>query len=168
MGCLSKGFTAWSAQRSPEEVFTLLENVYQEFDALARRRGVFKVCWPGSSGSGLQFSLLILLLSIAPLFKVETVSTSVHVPCASLFQFLSHVTKKNTQIGDCYLAVTGLPGRSHRSWQADRQIDPDDSILTAFHLSVQSLKMPMHTSWHASLEVACSRWLRSWRDCRAR
>lgn len=51
------GFTAWSSEREPSQVFTLLETVYQAFDTLAHRLGVF---------------------------KVET-------------------------IGDCYMAVTGLP-----------------------------------------------------------
>ena len=52
------GFSAWSSEREPEQVFTLLENVFQAFDKLAHKRKVF---------------------------KVET-------------------------IGDCYVAVTGLPG----------------------------------------------------------
>mmetsp|Transcript_34534 Transcript_34534/g.54014 ORF Transcript_34534/g.54014 Transcript_34534/m.54014 type:complete len:1188 (-) Transcript_34534:311-3874(-) len=51
------GFTAWSSVREPSQVFTLLETVYRAFDAIAKRRRVF---------------------------KVETV-------------------------GDCYVAVTGLP-----------------------------------------------------------
>ena len=51
------GFTAWSSVREPSQVFTLLETVYRAFDAVAKRRRVF---------------------------KVETV-------------------------GDCYVAVTGLP-----------------------------------------------------------
>jgi class 3 adenylate cyclase len=37
------GFTAWSSAREPTQVFTLLENVYGAFDAIAARRGVFKV-----------------------------------------------------------------------------------------------------------------------------
>ena len=37
------GFTAWSSQRSPADVFTLLETCYGAFDAIANRRGVFKV-----------------------------------------------------------------------------------------------------------------------------
>ena len=37
------GFTSWSAERSPEDVFTLLESTYQSFDTLAKRKGVFKV-----------------------------------------------------------------------------------------------------------------------------
>ncbi|KAG7363095.1 family 3 adenylate cyclase [Nitzschia inconspicua] len=51
------GFTAWSSEREPEQVFALLQTLYQSFDRLAKKRGVF---------------------------KVET-------------------------IGDCYVAVTGLP-----------------------------------------------------------
>jgi len=53
------GFTAWSSQREPAEVFTLLESVYSAFDAIAKRQRIF---------------------------KVET-------------------------IGDCYVAVAGLPER---------------------------------------------------------
>lgn len=52
------GFTAWSSQREPTQVFILLETVFQRFDEIAKKRGVF---------------------------KVETV-------------------------GDCYVAVAGLPG----------------------------------------------------------
>jgi hypothetical protein len=37
------GFTAWSSVRDPAQVFTLLEQIYGSFDALAKRRGVFKV-----------------------------------------------------------------------------------------------------------------------------
>lgn len=51
------GFTAWSSEREPAQVFQLLETLYRKFDRLARKHGVF---------------------------KVET-------------------------IGDCYVAVTGLP-----------------------------------------------------------
>jgi class 3 adenylate cyclase len=51
------GFTSWSSERAPAQVFILLETIYGAFDKIADRRGVF---------------------------KVET-------------------------IGDCYMAVTGLP-----------------------------------------------------------
>lgn len=51
------GFTAWSSQREPPQVFTLLETLYRSFDVIAKKLKVF---------------------------KVET-------------------------IGDCYMAVTGLP-----------------------------------------------------------
>jgi hypothetical protein len=37
------GFTAWSAEREPTQVFTLLETVYNEFDTMAEHLGVFKV-----------------------------------------------------------------------------------------------------------------------------
>lgn len=34
---------AWSSVRSPDQVFELLETVYKHFDAIARRRNIFKV-----------------------------------------------------------------------------------------------------------------------------
>ena len=37
------GFTAWSSVRQPADVFTLLETVYSAFDAIAKKRRVFKV-----------------------------------------------------------------------------------------------------------------------------
>lgn len=43
------GFTAWSSVREPTQVFTLLETVYGAFDAIALRRGVFKVETIGDS-----------------------------------------------------------------------------------------------------------------------
>ena len=52
------GFTAWSSSREPTQVFTLLQNIYRNFDEIADRRRVFKVetiahrqGWPvGESG----------------------------------------------------------------------------------------------------------------------
>ena len=38
-----RGFTAWSSTREPAQVFTLLETIYNAFDDIAKRRGVFKV-----------------------------------------------------------------------------------------------------------------------------
>ena len=43
------GFTAWSSVREPSQVFTLLEEIYGAFDAIAARRGVFKVETIGDS-----------------------------------------------------------------------------------------------------------------------
>jgi class 3 adenylate cyclase len=43
------GFTAWSSMREPAQVFTLLETIYGAFDAIAKRRGVFKVETIGDS-----------------------------------------------------------------------------------------------------------------------
>jgi class 3 adenylate cyclase len=43
------GFTAWSSQREPTQVFTLLQNLYQAFDSVAKKRGVFKVETIGDS-----------------------------------------------------------------------------------------------------------------------
>lgn len=37
------GFTSWSSTRDPAQVFTLLENIFAEFDAVAKARKVFKV-----------------------------------------------------------------------------------------------------------------------------
>jgi hypothetical protein len=37
------GFTAWSSVRDPAQVFQLLEAIYGAFDAIARKKGVFKV-----------------------------------------------------------------------------------------------------------------------------
>mgnify|MGYP000022019854 CR=1 FL=1 len=39
----SSGFTRWSSERSPTEVFHLLETLYGAFDKLAARRRVYKV-----------------------------------------------------------------------------------------------------------------------------
>jgi class 3 adenylate cyclase len=43
------GFTSWSSAREPTQVFTLLETLYGAFDAIAKRRGVFKVETIGDS-----------------------------------------------------------------------------------------------------------------------
>jgi class 3 adenylate cyclase len=43
------GFTAWSSVRDPTQVFTLLETLYGAFDAIAKKRGVFKVETIGDS-----------------------------------------------------------------------------------------------------------------------
>jgi class 3 adenylate cyclase len=37
------GFTQWSSDRNPSDVFGLLETVFSAFDAIASKRGVFKV-----------------------------------------------------------------------------------------------------------------------------
>ena len=37
------GFTSWSSSREPAQVFVLLQNVYQAFDEIAKKRRVFKV-----------------------------------------------------------------------------------------------------------------------------
>ena len=43
------GFTSWSSEREPSQVFQLLENVYQSFDDIAQRLKVFKVETIGDS-----------------------------------------------------------------------------------------------------------------------
>lgn len=37
------GFTAWSSQREPTQVFTLLQTLYGNFDRIAKKLGVFKI-----------------------------------------------------------------------------------------------------------------------------
>jgi len=37
------GFTAWSSAREPSAVFLLLESIFSAFDAIAKRRRVFKL-----------------------------------------------------------------------------------------------------------------------------
>ena len=49
------GFTKWSSSRDPPQVFTLLEALYGSFDAIARRRKVFKIetigdCYVAATG----------------------------------------------------------------------------------------------------------------------
>ncbi len=49
------GFTAWSSEREPSQVFDLLETVYQAFDKLVNRIGIFKVettgdCYVAAAG----------------------------------------------------------------------------------------------------------------------
>jgi hypothetical protein len=42
-------FTAWSSEREPSQVFTLLENLYNVFDEVGRNLGIFKVETVGDS-----------------------------------------------------------------------------------------------------------------------
>jgi class 3 adenylate cyclase len=44
-----EGFTAWSSEREPEQVFILLETIFQAFDRIARKRDIFKVETIGDS-----------------------------------------------------------------------------------------------------------------------
>jgi len=61
------GFPKWSSTRPPEKVFRLLETVFKEFDALAAKRGVFKVetigdCYMAVVRTGLVGNVVSLLL----------------------------------------------------------------------------------------------------------
>ena len=74
MMCDLAGFTAWSSQRSPSDVFRLLETIYGAFDDIARAENVFKVetvgdCYVACAGlpqkvsdSAHVYLLLVLLL----------------------------------------------------------------------------------------------------------
>jgi class 3 adenylate cyclase len=49
------GFTAWSSEREPSQVFILLETLYRAMDKAAKRLGVFKVetvgdCYVAATG----------------------------------------------------------------------------------------------------------------------
>jgi class 3 adenylate cyclase len=49
------GFTAWSSEREPTQVFKLLETIYHAFDKIAKKRKVFKVetigdCYVAATG----------------------------------------------------------------------------------------------------------------------
>ena len=49
------GFTAWASVREPSQVFTLLEQIYNSFDAIAKRQNIFKVetigdCYVAATG----------------------------------------------------------------------------------------------------------------------
>ncbi|KAL3930610.1 MAG: hypothetical protein SGBAC_011690 [Bacillariaceae sp.] len=76
------GFTAWSSVREPSQVFILLETVFQAFDAIAKKRKVFKVetvgdCYvavtgcPGKFGSLPKTCLLDIGLTVSLLFHAE-------------------------------------------------------------------------------------------------
>lgn len=59
------GFTAWGSAREPTQVFVLLETIYAAFDALARKRKVFKVetigdCYVAGKYGGLLLFILPL------------------------------------------------------------------------------------------------------------
>jgi class 3 adenylate cyclase len=93
------GFTKWSSERKPTEVFGLLETIYSAFDSIAQRRKVF---------------------------KVET-------------------------IGDCYVAVTGVP-----------EAQPDHAlIMTKFSadcmLKLKQLLIKMAGEYGEDTEDLCLR-----------
>jgi len=83
------GFTAWSSEREPAQVFQLLEALFKEFDTEAKKHGVF---------------------------KVET-------------------------IGDCYVAVTGLP--NPREDHALAMIRFAQNCLIRFHDLTNELELSL-------------------------
>jgi class 3 adenylate cyclase len=83
------GFTAWSSEREPSQVFELLEAIYGEFDLEAKRQGVF---------------------------KIET-------------------------IGDCYVAVTGIP--EQRPDHAVIMARYAQRILSKFHEITRELELSL-------------------------
>jgi class 3 adenylate cyclase len=70
------GFTAWSSIRDPHQVFTLLETVFQSFDVIAKRYGIFKVetvgdCYVGTS------------IQKGPVWKQGSTNSLAHSPVAA-------------------------------------------------------------------------------------
>jgi len=57
------GFTHWSSTRQPEMVFQMLEAVFKEFDAIAEKRGVFKVETIGDCYMAVVCTSLVLEMS---------------------------------------------------------------------------------------------------------
>jgi class 3 adenylate cyclase len=76
------GFTAWSSEREPQQVFLLLETVFGVLDKIAKRSRVFKV----ETGKDCY------RVAFTP-FQISTIVTS-------LFK-----------VGETFIAVTGLPDR---------------------------------------------------------
>lgn len=115
------GFTAWSSEREPVQVFFLLESLYKAFDRIARRFGVF---------------------------KVETVSSFIDLECArysrlfSLMIVISQTTPlpplSCIQIGDCYMCVTGLP--DPQPDHAIRMVRFAKQIIRQMHQIVKELE----------------------------
>ncbi|CAB9498751.1 Receptor-type guanylate cyclase gcy [Seminavis robusta] len=93
-----QGFTAWSSSRDPAHVFTLLETVYQSFDAIGRRYGVFKVRRFDS-------------------YARQLVSTrTIHVAHKDLpySSTMVYASAQVETVGDSYVACTGLPNPNER------------------------------------------------------
>jgi Adenylate and Guanylate cyclase catalytic domain len=72
------GFTAWSATRTPEQVFELLERVYSAFDEIADRRKVFKVETIGDCYVAVV-CIVTLCICVSPLPPSAEVFS--HLPC---------------------------------------------------------------------------------------
>jgi CHASE domain/Adenylate and Guanylate cyclase catalytic domain len=84
------GFTSWSKSREPARVFALLENVYNAFDLVAKRRRVFKGTLPARC--------TMPLLSSHPQQSYANINNFCWIPSVAV-----------ETVGDCYVAVTGVP-----------------------------------------------------------
>ena len=93
------GFTSWSSERDPRDIFYLLETIYGAFDKLASKRRVFKVG---------RFSVCLFLCLFDRSPKEAIVFFSFVRYVSHLYYGTFPIIQVET-IGDCYLAVTGLP-----------------------------------------------------------
>jgi Adenylate and Guanylate cyclase catalytic domain len=57
------GFTSWSSSRGPNQVFTLLQTVYEAFDKIADKLHVFKVETMQVPWSNDQFPFLFFVFA---------------------------------------------------------------------------------------------------------
>ena len=124
------GFTAWSSEREPAQVFQLLEALFKEFDTEAKKYGVFKVetigdcceyCFPCSNCNGPGVLVLSDPSSSKPSFPALTSS------------FLS--------ISSSDVAVTGLP--NPREDHALAMVRFAQNCLMRFHDLTSELELSL-------------------------
>lgn len=87
-----EGFTAWSSTRDAAQVFTLLETLYSAFDAIAKKRGVY---------------------------KVETIGDSYLAVCGLPEPRMNHAVVMARFAGDCRTAMHALTRRLSKSLGPD-------------------------------------------------
>ena len=78
------GFTAWSSEREPAQVFQLLESIFSDFDAEAKKQGVFKI---ETIGDCCKYRVYLDILCLSPLLH-----TVHHVRPFTLILFLCNIT----------------------------------------------------------------------------
>ena len=63
------GFTKFSSSREPEDVFLLLETLYQSFDRIAAQKKVYKIETIGDCWVGVSLLSLIYIYIVFPLTR---------------------------------------------------------------------------------------------------
>lgn len=87
------GFTAWSSERDPSQVFKLLETIYESFDQAARSLGVFKVETIGDT-----VSLSLFLSLVATWASLEDCGT--RTGCSESLKSLANLTQARCSVFD--------------------------------------------------------------------